>query len=483
MKLRHFLSILLALTLLTGCAANAAGLNPDDMFSERDLNAAYDAEKAVIVSLVGDTAVSSSPLVSVKGQTVTLTGAGTFILSGTLTDGMLIVDAGKNDKLQIVLNGAEITSSTSAPLYVRQADKVFVTLAEGSENLLENGGEFVQIDSNKVDAALYSRDDLTLNGSGALRIVSPSGHGIVSKDDLILTGGVYNITAGKDALSANDSVRISNVTLNIVSGDEGIKAEHDNDPALGYIYVSSGTLQIDARSDAMSASGDMLIADGVIHVSSDDNAMTAEGLLTVAGGIIHIEKSEEGLEGRSVLISGGVISIHATDDGINASGDDDDRNSAQNTHITISGGELYVDAEGDGIDANGSINVSGGYTVIAGPTRRGNSAVDYDKTAQITGGTFIAYGPSGMAQGFGTGSSQGAILLETGSMPAGTAITLTDASGELISVTAQKPFSTIVISTPEMVENGTYTVTAGDHRETVTLDGFLYSNIRSRVHH
>ena len=217
--MKKILSILLALTLilgvLTGCSgemrpngiapggnsvsdngnSNADPVEVDfsktdaDMFTERDHKTEYDTSKAVTIQLNGTTATASSDSVQINGSTVLIKEEATYVISGSLGDGMLIVDAPDTAKLQLVFNGVDITSQTSAALYILEADKVIITLADGTANALSNGGSFVAIDDNNIDAALFSKQDLTLNGSGSLTVTSTAGHGIVSKDDLVITGG------------------------------------------------------------------------------------------------------------------------------------------------------------------------------------------------------------------------------------------------------------------------------------------------------
>ena len=150
------------------------------------------------ITLSGDNASSNSDTVQVSGSTVTITDAGTYILSGSLEDGMIIVNAEDTDKVQLVLKEVQITNSTSTAIYVLQADKVFITTASGTQNTLANGGEYVAIDDNNIDGMIFSKSDLTLNGDGTLTISADAGHGIVSKDDLVITSGTYNITAAWD---------------------------------------------------------------------------------------------------------------------------------------------------------------------------------------------------------------------------------------------------------------------------------------------
>lgn len=171
----------------TSAAQTLSAVDTANMFSGRDVEVGYDEETCTKITLSGDSASSDSDAVQIDGSTVTITDEGTYLLSGTLHDGQIIVNAEDTDKVQLVLNGVNITSSTSAAIYVAQADKVFVTTASGSENTLANGGEYIAIDENNIDAVIFSKSDLTVNGEGALTIDAKAGHGIVSKDNLALT--------------------------------------------------------------------------------------------------------------------------------------------------------------------------------------------------------------------------------------------------------------------------------------------------------
>ena len=239
----------------------------DDMFTERDLDDSYDESGSVSVQLNGDTASASSDSVKISDSTVTITEEAVYIISGTLEDGMIIVDADDSAKIQLVLDGTQITSSSSAPLYILEADKVFVTLAENSENTLENGGSFTAIDDSNIDAAVYSRQDLTLNGSGSLTVSSPAGHGIVSNDDLVLTGGTYTVTSSSHGLKANDSIRVTgNTSITASAGKDGFHAENDEDTSLGFIYFSGGSVNVEAEGDGISAGSYMQITDGSFDI-------------------------------------------------------------------------------------------------------------------------------------------------------------------------------------------------------------------------
>lgn len=254
-------------------------LSYDDMFTDRDLDVGYEESDSVKISLSDDsTTVSSGSSdnsstddtvdgVTVDGNVITITSGGTYIISGTLTEGQLVVDA-DDEKVQLVLDNADITCATSAAIYVKSAGKTFITLAEGSENILMNTAEFEAIDDNNIDAVIFSKDDLALNGSGTLTINSENGHGIVSKDDLKITGGTYNITAASHALSGKDSVRIAAGTFNLVSGKDGIHSENADDSSKGYVYIAGGKFTIDSTGDGIDASNIVQIDDGTFDITA-----------------------------------------------------------------------------------------------------------------------------------------------------------------------------------------------------------------------
>lgn len=258
-------------------------LSYDDMFTDRDLDVGYEESDSVKISLSDDsTTVSSGSSdnsstddtvdgVTVDGNVITITSGGTYIISGTLSEGQFVVDA-DDEKVQLVLDNADINCATSAAIYIKSAGKTFITLAEGSENILMNTAEFETIDDNNIDAVIFSKDDLALNGSGTLTINSENGHGIVSKDDLKITGGTYNITAASHALSGKDSVRIAAGTFNLVSGKDGIHSENADDSSKGYVYIAGGEFTIDSTGDGIDASNIVQIDGGTFDITAGGGA-------------------------------------------------------------------------------------------------------------------------------------------------------------------------------------------------------------------
>lgn len=598
--MKHILSLFLIGTLLlSGCtttpeeAAGEGDTTPaevsfaesdSEMFTDRDLDGTYSQSGSVSVQLNGDSATATGSGVSISGSTVTVTGEGTYIFSGALTNGQIIVNAPETAKPQLVLNGTSIHSESGAALYILNADKVFLTLAPDTENTLTNGGTFTATDENNVDAAVFSKSDLTLNGYGKLAVTSPAGHGIACKDDLAVTGGTYTIQSAFHGIDANDSVRVKNATLTVDAGKDGLHAENTEDTTRGFQYLAGGTYTIEAEGDGVSASAHLQITDGTfdiltggghvngqkqssdswggfmgggrpgqsssttteenstsikglkstgsmqitggtftidsaddaVHanasvtvkggtfdIASGDDGFHADETLSISAGTIRVTNSYEGLEALDIAVSGGDISLVASDDGLNAAGGTDqsgfggDRGGDQfgrpgggmggpgggmggpggggpgggmssggNGSIVISGGTLYVNASGDGLDANGTLAISGGHVTVCGPTQGDTATLDYDTSATITGGTFLGTGAAGMAQTF-SDAEQGVIALSVGNQAAGTLITLTDADGNtVLTHTPELSFAVVILSSPDIVSGETYTITVGNNSGT-----------------
>lgn len=251
----------------TSAQSEAGTFSSADMFTERDLAGTYEESGAVYVTLSDDGITGETDGVVIDGQMVTITAEGTYIFSGTLSEGQIVVDA-DNAKVQIVFDNVDITCASSAAVYVKSAEKVFVTLAEGSQNTLRNTDEYVAIDDNNIDAVIFAKSDLTLNGTGSLTIISAEGHGIVSKDDLKIIGGTYDITAAGHALSGKDSVRIADGTFILTAEKDGIHAENADDEEKGYIYIADGDFTITSDGDGMDASNIVQIEDGTLDITA-----------------------------------------------------------------------------------------------------------------------------------------------------------------------------------------------------------------------
>lgn len=531
-----------------GQAASAAAenlLDVEDMFTDRDLRGDYDADASVAITLTGSSALCDAKSVVISGDTVTITEEGTYLLSGSL-EGMIVVEADDADKIQLVLDGAAITNGTNAAIYAKKADKLFITLATGSQNKLSSGG-YTTIDENNVDGVVFAKCDLTINGSGSLDIEAAEGHGIVSKDDLVVAGGILTINASEHGLEGKDSVRVADGQLNLTAGKDGIHSENNDDAEKGFVYVANGqftiisdgdgisagyylqvdggsfsilagngssnrtvardesgnsisakgvkagaamtinggTVVVDAQDDALHAAGDLTVNGGSLQLATGDDGIHSDETVTVAGGSVDITDGYEGIEGKDVMIAGGEIRINVTDDGLNAAGGNDqsgfggrmggERFGASDSTLTISGGILYINAAGDGLDSNGDLIVTGGETYVSGPENGANGALDYGGTGQITGGVLVAVGTPQMAMNFGETSTQGSILTNVAHCQAGDEIQLLDAQGNiLVSYAAEKSFSSVVVSCPQLQLGETYILKAGENETEVILENLIY---------
>lgn len=518
----------------------------DTEFTDREKSGSYKALEAVKITLNKTTATVSGSGAKADGSTITITEEGVYVVSGTLEDGQIIVDASDSDKVQIVLDGVHINCETNAAIYVREADKVFITLAKNSSNTLGGGNEYTQIDDNTVDGVIFSKSDLVCNGTGSLTIEADYKHGIVSKDDLVITGGTYKIAAADNGITAKDQIKILDGSFDIDAANSAVKAKNTDDTELGNIYIAGGIFTIEAEQDGFHATGSIVVDDGTITVNSGDDGFHADLDTVIHGGTILVEKSYEGLEGKRVVVNGGDITVNASDDGANAAGSgDDDSNAASSNddssavvnsgddssisgtadgkeppqmppdtengsdmqpsqdfdpgnapsdgdapqmmqggpggggnselYIKITGGTLTVSADGDGLDSNGGLLVTGGTTIVYGPTSDGDSALDYDGSAIVTGGTLAAIGSAGMTESFDEASTQPVITYYcTETQSADTAITLTDSDGSaLFTVTPEKAYASIVLTCPEMKLGATYTLAAGTDNEEITLTDII----------
>lgn len=378
-----------------------------DMFTERDLAGTYEESGAVYVTLSDDGITGETDGVAINGQTVTITAEGTYIFSGTLSEGQIVVDA-DNAKVQIVFDNVDITCASSAAVYVKSAEKVFVTLAEGSQNTLCNTDEYVAIDDNNIDAVIFAKSDLTLNGTGSLTIVSAEGHGIVSKDDLKITGGTYDITAAGHALSGKDSVRIADGTFILTAEKDGIHAENADDEEKGYIYIADGDFTITSDGDGMDASNIVQIEDGTFDITAGGGAAnslkTHESDMPGGGMSQNIERPDgesmpqmgEKPDEESMSQMGekpdeeSMPQMGEKPDGENMPQDTTTDESGTSTKGIKAGGSMYlnggtyqIDSADDSIHSNANITIADGTYTLA----TGDDGVHADDALIVNGGT------------------------------------------------------------------------------------------------
>lgn len=463
-------------------------------FTDRDMQGNY-----------ADSDIAES---EISADSYNITKAGTYILSGEITDKTVHIAAADTDKVQIVLDNVNITNSLGPAIYIESADKVFITVKDGTQNSISDGSDYNLNDANgNIDGAVFSRADLTVNGSGSLTLNGNYKHGIVCKDELVIVNASLAVSAKNVAVNGKDCVKISGATLDLNAGSDGIRSDNDTDASRGYVYIESGKININAANDGIQAetaikiqtaeinivsgggssgrlndstesykgikaSSDVLIyggnynidsLDDCIHsnnticieggtfsLASSDDGVHADTDLAITTGEITVTKSYEGLESSRIFISGGNIDITASDDGINAAGGNDA--SAENNPYgqpDMNGqpgrkpGGFGMDAFDNGV---GEIVVSGGYMHI----NASGDGIDSNGSFALSGGVVLVSGPTNNGNGsfdYGSGAKvTGGVLIATGS--AGMAQGFSEAENQgaiLISVGNQSAGTSIAV--------------------------------------
>lgn len=352
--------LLLMMTLLAMVNVLAESSEFDLTFTDRELSDAWDAKSAVTITGSGSACTISGKGARLSGSTLTLSEEGVYVLSGEFVDLQTVVSAGDKDKVQIVLNGADITNTSGPAIYVENADKVFLTAAEGTDNSLSDGTD--RIDST-LDAAIFSRADLCVNGSGKLTVRGNFKHGIVSRDDLVITGLTLTVNAASTALDGKDCVMLSGVSASITAGSNGIRSDNTEDATHGYIYIQDSTLTITAGSDGVQAETLLQADNAILTITTGEGSASVThasgdfwgrrggwGFMGQDSAVDASEGSWKALKARKAIrLNGGAFVIDSQDDCIHSNGD-----------LTISDGQFTLTSGDDGIHADGDLLISGG---------------------------------------------------------------------------------------------------------------------------
>jgi hypothetical protein len=435
-------------------------LSADTHYDSDDLTWDAAAEVAVLLADGGSKVASgsSSDAVRVDGDTVTISAAGTYRLSGSLSDGKVVVAAGEEDVVRIILDGAGVTSSTGSPFVVQSANEAIIFLEDGTSNSLSDAATYADTAEDTPNAALYSKADLTIAGSGALAVKGNFNDGISSKDGLVLAAGNVTVDATDDGIVGKDYAVLLDGAYQVTAGDDGFKSDNEEDEGRGWVLINGGTL----------------------NVSAADDGIKAFNTLTIAAGATTVAKSEEGLEAQHIVVSGGTTNVTANDDGVNASGGSSTSASAGGMSggmgggmgagetvgdytVDVTGGSLTINSQGDGLDSNGNASISGGTVVVNGPTNSGNGALDVNGELTVTGGTVAAAGSVGMVVTPGTSSTQSGVQVTLGSaVPAGTVVQIADTAGTVVSAfVTTKATASLVFSSADITKGEEYTVYTG----------------------
>lgn len=555
------LLVTLSLIFLAGCSS-------DDVSEPTDnaTGGGGDSDDIILTPLFFDTAISSAVTVSIaraenesdheeptdytyvetdattlslNGTSVTIDGSGatadqglinisapgTYILSGTLSEGQVVVDSPADGTVQIVLAGVDITSSSDSGIRVDEADKAVLILADDTANSITDGTTYPA--ESEQNAAIWSDDDLSIGGTGSLTVTARFQDGVTSKDGLVIQDGTLTIDAPDEGIRGKDYLVIRGGVLDVTAAGDGLKSDEDEDALLGYILIQDGQITIDSERDAITAETDVLITGGTItaragggsyvppdddistkglkagtlvivddgtltldtsddaihcddtvlinngtlSIASGDDGVHAELGLTINGGDLTVTRCYEGLESvlGDLVINAGLIDITASDDGINLSGDGDDPNGIHTPgdpyDMTFNGGWISVTSGTDGIDSNGSIVMTGGCLAIDGPlpgTHPEEGAIDYNGEFEISGGVLVAAGEAGvMAQTPGSNSSQPTLAITFSSSRSAGTIVTLEGDDGALSFEAGKSFQSLVVSAPWMTTGSSVHIHTG----------------------
>jgi len=338
---------------LTSQAATVAPLTIE--YDSEDLETNVNPTDMTAITLDGNIINVDGEGAIINGSSVTITAAGNYQVSGTLDDGQIIVDTADAENVTLILAGVDITSLSSAPIYVANADKVILTLAAGSENIITDGGSYLALDeSGEPNATIFSKDDLTINGEGALTVNANYNNGIASKDDLKITGGTIKVNAVNDGIKGRDSLAVKNGLITVVAGADGLQSNNDGDPEKGFVVIEGGVLNITAGLDGVQAETSLLVSGGALNIVTGGGSVASSaggfGGRGREGNANQTEESVKGLKaGVNLTISGGDITISALDDALHS-----------NNALTINGGEIEVASGDDGVHADTTLTMNGG---------------------------------------------------------------------------------------------------------------------------
>ena len=455
-----FLALMLIIMPFAGCTAQDAvgttvtetssALQIDsNYFTDRDSKIDYEESTASKIVLSSTTAKITGDGAKLEDKTVKITKEGTYILSGS-SDGLnVVVEAADTEKVWLVFDNLSM-KGVSAPIQVLTADKVFITLAKGSTNTIE---DIETAESEELNAAIYSKSDLTINGSGKLIVNGKYEHGIKSSDDLKMLGGSFVITAANDGLNANDALNIKDSVIEISAKGDGIHSDKN-------VYIDGKSLNIKESEEGIEGKVVDIVSGDIDIKSSDDGINATDSSLKTDNLPADVQ---EKIKNRPERPEGEAVPEGEMQrpEGMPRGGGFENQ---EGTEIIIRGGDLYIDASGDGIDSNGNLTVSGGKVVIEGSGGRGDGAIDYNGTGLVTGGEVLALGGSDMLQSFSSESAQSHIVVTAKeSIAVGAKITIKDEAGKVLyEHINKKAFSALVYSSKDLVKSKNYTVQIGD---------------------
>ncbi|MGH1505988.1 MAG: carbohydrate-binding domain-containing protein [Acidimicrobiales bacterium] len=397
------LALVTALAVLAGCGTtgsatvsdqNALGAGVEDTTSEGDASStednvephagsdSYDYDESDVVDIaLGSEISASSDAVTIDGTTATITSAGAYEITGTLTDGQILVDAGDGAVVEIILNGADITNADGAAIAVMSAETAIVILADGTSNTLTDGATYVLAEGeDEPNATLFSKTDLTLAGAGSLTVVGNYDDGVASKDGLVIISGDITVDAVDDGIRGRDYVVVEGGDIEVTAGGDGIKSDNDEDPERGYIAIADGVIDVTSADDGLQAATDALVTGGTLEISAgatgtSDDARGIQGdvMVAIGGGTITADAVDDAVHSNStVTIDGGDLTLASGDDAIHG-----------DSYVTINGGSILITESFEGIESE-IITINDGFVDITSDDDGLNVASADAETANTT---------------------------------------------------------------------------------------------------
>jgi hypothetical protein len=536
-------AFIFACSLFLACEKNSDSDNnsetelPDISINHEDSSDyVWDSSTVVNIILNGDEITTSGNGVTITGTTAVIKQAGTYNISGSLSNGQILVNTESEETIKIMLNGVNVTNSSGSPLYIKKAEKVIVILGDSSENFLTDGSSYVfdDVAAQEPNATLFSKADLSIYGNGSLNVKSNFGDGIASKDGLIIKSGSLSVSSVDDGIRGKDYLILEGGNITINSGGDGIKSDNEESSAVGYISISAGTvniismgdaitaqtmvdissgdfnltsgggsskiisadasakgikaltsvviscqtMKIDAADDALHSNGSMILGGGIFTMSTGDDGIHAEVSTEINNVALNITKSYEGIESALITVNNSNIHVISTDDGFNATyGSGGEKN--DNSCIKINSGYVYINAsKGDGLDSNGNIAMTGGTVIVHGPSANPEVGMDYNGTCKIEGGILLISGTnSNMTQAPSVSSTQYSVLVKFSSGQQANSIVhiQDDEDNDLVTFAPAHSYQSAILSSPLLVKGKTYTVYTGGSSTGTKEDG-LYSD-------
>ena len=488
------------------------------------LDYVWDSTKVVKITLNQTSIACTSKDVTINGTTATITAKGSYEISGTLNDGQIIVDA--DGLVRLILKNANISSSTTSPVFINQADKAIIILPEGTTSTIADGTNYT-VTPDSLNAAVFSKDYLAVYGKGKLIVNGNYNSGISSKDELIIQSGILDVTAVGAGIKGKDYLKIYDGDITVNSGGDALKSDNDSlVSSLGYVDIENGTFALVSANDGISASNlvnitggtfniitgggsaitpglestkgikarNIAISGGTFIINSSDNSIDADNdivinsgtftlysadkpldcdsTIVINNGDVNIVKAEKGISGHHITFNGGKVNVVSKNDCIKATLGTD-LTTDDGSSVNVKGATVLLSTEkGDALDSNGSITVTSGVLVIQGSQTSPDDAISYRSSCLISGGVVTAAGATSLAPSLA--SSQNSVSIRFSSILApGTIINIQDASGNsLLTYKVSKYAYSLVVSAPALTTATTYNVYTGGSTTGSGLNGY-----------